>query len=265
MADEAQRAAEPRHLLLTHGTFSDRRVCMTMARAWAEQGHVAWILEWRGHGRSDRVAEPYDMETVAERDVPAALHELQRLAPLAPLCVATHSGGGLALTMALLRQPGLASRLHKVALFACQACDAAGTPWRVARLAAAAAITRVYGRIPARPLRLGVQDESHAMMGPWFRWNLTRSFRGRDGFDYGARQRDIVVPVMAIAAQADHFIAPAGACHRFWSRFGAPAQGQFLVCGPSTGYAQAYGHATIMHSPQAAQEVLPGVIAWLLQ
>ena len=265
VTDARQIAAEPRHLLLTHGTFSDRRVCMTLARAWAAQGHVAWILEWRGHGSSERVSEPYDMETVAERDVPAALDELRARFPGAPLCVATHSGGGLALTMALLRDPALTTPLHRLALFACQACDAADTPWRWTRVALAAAMTRLYGRIPARPLRLGVQDESSAMMAPWFQWNLKRSFVGRDGLDYGAHQKNIVLPIMAVAGQADHFIAPASACHRFWGRFSAHAEREFLTCGPSTGYGHAYGHASIMHSPQAAREVLPKVMAWLLK
>ncbi len=263
--DAEQRAAEPRHLLLTHGTFSDRRVCMTLARAWARQGHLAWILEWRGHGSSDRVSGPYDMETVALCDIPAALRDLQARHPGAPLCAATHSGGGLALTMALLRQPAWCAHLQRMALFACQACDAGHTPWRRARLAGAAALTRLAGRIPARPLRLGVQDESHAMMAPWFRWNLSQAFLGADGFDYGLHQQRIAIPVMAVAGQADRFIAPPGACHRFWRRFGGHAEGEFAVCGPATGYGHAYGHASIMHSPQAAREVLPRVIDWLLK
>ena len=115
--DAEQRAAEPRHLLLTHGTFSDRRVCMTLARAWARQGHVAWILEWRGHGSSDRVSGPYDMETVALCDIPAALQDLQARHSDAPLCAATHSGGGLALTMApcVRARPGLRRGPHALA------------------------------------------------------------------------------------------------------------------------------------------------------
>lgn len=265
VAHSTRLAARPRHLLLTHGTFSDRRVCMSLARAWAAQGHVAWILEWRGHGSSEPVADAYDMETVAQHDIPAALGALQAHVPPGQLCAAAHSGGGLALTMALLRQPELGNLVQRMALFACQASDAARTPLRFARLAMAASLTRVYGRIPARPLRLGVQDEPHAMMAPWFRWNLRRRFVGRDGFDYAALQPGLRLPVMAVAGQADRIVAPAEACRRFWQRFGGHEDGEFLLCGQSTGYAHAYGHASVMHSPYAAREVLPRVIAWLLE
>lgn len=265
VAHGVHQAAQPRHLLLTHGMFSDRRVCMSLARAWARQGHVAWILEWRGHGNSESVADAFDMETVAEQDIPAALAALRTQVAPGQLCAAAHSGGGLALTMALLRQPELGELLQRMALFACQASGAAGTPWRFARLALAAGVARAYGRIPARPLRLGVQDEPHAMMASWFRWNLRRRFVGRDGFDYAALQRDMELPVMAVAGQQDRLVAPPEACRRFWQRFGGHAEGEFLLCGPSTGYAHAYGHASIMHSPHAAREVLPRVIAWLLE
>ena len=73
VAHGVHQAAQPRHLLLTHGMFSDRRVCMSLARAWARQGHVAWILEWRGHGNSESVADAFD--------IPAGMEALLSSAP----------------------------------------------------------------------------------------------------------------------------------------------------------------------------------------
>ncbi len=265
VAKEAAMRPQAMHLLLTHGTFSDRRVCMTMARAWAEQGHIAWVLEWRGHGHSAKPPQIYDMETVAEQDVMAALQALSRHVPAGRLCAATHSGGGLALTMALLRQPRYQSLFHRMALFACQACDAGGSPWRHARLRLAAWLTRWHGRIPARLLRLGIHDESHAMMAPWFRWNLDGAFLGHDGFDYAAHQSSMHIPVMAIAGAADHFIAPPHACQRHWERYGAHPDSRWLLCGTGTGFSRDHGHASVMHSSAAQSEVMPRVMAWLLE
>jgi predicted alpha/beta hydrolase len=257
---------EPQHLLLTHGTFSDRRICMPLARAWAQQGHVAWVLEWRGHGSSARPVQPFDMETVAMLDMVAALQALSQWVVPHKLCAATHSGGGLVLTMSLLRQPQYQALLSRMALFACQACDAADGWWRRARLQVLSSLTRVYGRIPGRPLRLGVHDESHAMMAPWFRWNLQREFIGSDGFDYGRHQQSLGIPVMAISGTADRLIAPPLACQRHWQRYGAQPDPDsvWLRCGRSDGFSRDHSHASVMHSAAAQAEILPRVSAWLL-
>lgn len=264
VASDARRVDQPAHLFMTHGAFSDRRVCMTMARAWANLGHVAWVLEWRGHGSSGVPASDCDMETVAQQDVVAALEWLRAHVPEGRLCAATHSGGGLALTMALLRRPDLQSLFHRLAVFACQSSDAGGHWWRHARLRVFYGLTRLYGRIPARRLRLGLHDESCAMMAPWFRWNLEQVFVGRDGFDYQAHQPRLQMPVMAIAATADGFIAPPDACWRYWRRFAHHPESAWLLCGRATGFVRDHDHASVMHSSAAEAEVLPRVISWLL-
>jgi predicted alpha/beta hydrolase len=258
------RVDQPMHLFLTHGAFSDRRVCLGMARAWADEGHVAWVLEWRGHGHSGVPAAPYDMETVAELDVVAALEVLRHQVPPGRLCAATHSGGGLVLTMALLRQPQYQPLFHRMALFACQSSDAGVYAWRHMRLQVFFGLTRLYGRIPARVLRLGRHDESCTMMAPWFRWNLERVFLGRDGFDYKAHQKRLEIPVMAVAGAADRFIAPSDACLRYWRRFGRNPNSAWLLCGTNTGFSRDHGHASVMHSSAAQAEVVPLVTRWLL-
>lgn len=258
----ARRAAAPRHCLLTHGTFSDRRVCLDAARAWAERGHVAWVMEWRGHGGSQGPSEPWDFETVALKDVDAALVRLRELAAPGTLRAMTHSGGGLALVMAMLRNPERQALLGRMALFACQACDVGRDPWRNTGLRCASALSRVSGGIRARRLRLGVQDETHATMAPWFRWNITGRFDGRDGFDYGARLGEIAVPVMAVAGARDRFIAPADACERFLRRFGS-LENDFILCGRATGFERDHTHASVIHSTEARTKVIPRVVGWL--
>lgn len=65
--------AGTRDIFLTHGTFSDRRICLGIATYFASLGYTCWTLEWRGHGSSGASPVAYDFETVARHDVKAAL------------------------------------------------------------------------------------------------------------------------------------------------------------------------------------------------
>ncbi len=237
-----------------------------MAEAWARSGHVAWIMEWRGHGSSSTPEAGYTMEDVALLDVDAALHALSGIVPPGQLRVATHSGGGLAVTMALARRPERQALIARMALFCCQANDAAHTMIRRLGLSLALRLTQWHGHIPGRPLRLGACDESHHMMQQWFHWNITGRFLGADGFDYGQAQHVMQMPVMALAGSKDRWIAPPGACMQFWQRFANAAQsGQFVCCGIDHGHQQEHNHVSPMHSAAARSEILPSVVKWLAQ
>ncbi|MFN9726261.1 alpha/beta hydrolase [Acidovorax sp.] len=63
-------------VFLTHGTFSDKRICLGMAKHLASLGCCCWILEWRGHGSSGASATAFNFDTVAQCDVMAALDHL---------------------------------------------------------------------------------------------------------------------------------------------------------------------------------------------
>lgn len=264
--DTEKCQAEPRHMFMTHGTFSDRRICLKMARAWAELGHVAWILEWRGHGGSAKPTQAYDMEDVAKLDVNAALKWLAQRLPNQSICASTHSGGGLALTMALIHEPAHQTLISRMALYACQASDAGATVLRRLKLRLASYLFRQVGHIPGPKLRLGICDESYTMMKPWFQWNLTGKFSGRSGIDYGSMQAGVATAVMVIAGCSDHFIAPAEACRSYCERFQArQLENEFLICGKPFGFVQDYGHADVMTSKNASIEIFPSVNAWLLE
>ena len=206
------------------------------------------------------------MEDVALLDVDAALRALAEIVPPDQLRVATHSGGGLAVTMALARRPEWQALIARMALYCCQANDAARSMGRRVALCVALRLTQWRGHIPGRALRLGVCDESHHMMRPWFRWNLTGRFLGADGFDYGQAQQAMPMPVMAIAGSKDRWIAPPEACERFWQRFAQARQrGQFVRCGIDHGHRQEHNHVSPMHSAAARAEILPAVVEWLAQ
>lgn len=263
VSDPTVLRKDAQNCFLTHGTFSDRRVCMSAAQAWAERGHVAWILEWRSHGTSEIATQPFDFESVAMLDVIAALHWLREQWPDQKFVAATHSGGGLALLMAFIKEPALQHSFRRLALFACQSHFAGSSVarrgvWRLANL-----LSRIYGSVPGKQLRLGRCAESYATMACWYRWNIQKSFTGANHDDYGQQLHTIQPAVMSLAAQEDRWIAPAQACLQFWQLLTNP-ENRFVVCGPSQGFKHRYDHASVMHGRAAKEEVLPVAIDWLL-
>jgi pimeloyl-ACP methyl ester carboxylesterase len=68
------RAAEPPRapFVLLHGIASSARTWHAVAGRLAAAGHPVWALDWRGHGRSDRPEDGYDLPAYAA-DLAAAL------------------------------------------------------------------------------------------------------------------------------------------------------------------------------------------------
>lgn len=246
-----------RHVFMTHGTFSDRRICMGLARHLAARGACCWVLEWRGHGHSAAAPAPFDFETIGRQDVPAALRYLVHTRGIRHLAAVTHSGGGIALTIALQHAPALQAHVDRAALFACQTSWAAPSGMARLQLRLASWGSRLLGRIPGRALHLGPHDEAHHTMRQWFGWNLSGRFHGRNGTDFLAGMRLLRLPVMAIAGEGDHHIAPPAACRRFLEAFGGPAK-RFLLAGPT------FGHASVLSSRASRSDIWPAVCAWLI-
>ena len=249
-------------VFLTHGTFSDRRVCLGLARHLASHGHTCWILEWRGHGSSQRDVAPYDMETVALFDVKAALIHLLEHEGIKRLDCVTHSGGGIALTMCLIRNRHLVEHLGRLVLVACQSCNAAASRMRWLQLLAMKLAGKLIGRLPGKLLGIGIQDESYVMIKQWFDWNLTRSFTGRDGLNYLAQMPSIGLPVMAVFGEHDRFIAPPAACQQYLDAF-ENHRNKAMHCSKANGFSQNFDHADVMHSSAAKREIWPAAQAWL--
>lgn len=257
-----EAAAGQRHVLLTHGTFSDKRVCAGFARYLAGHGYTCWIMEWRGHGASQRDERPFDLETVALFDLKAALEYLLEAERIPRLDCATHSGGGIVLTMCLTRYPPLRERIGNVALFACQACHAGLSPLRRLALRAARRASGLLGRVPGRRLGIGIQDESCATMKPWFDWNITGRFHGRDGFDYLEHMPRLSLPVLSVIGAGDGFIAPPRACRRYLAAFDHGGSRE-LLCAATEGFSRDFGHADVLHSSAASREIWPRARHWL--
>ena len=249
-------------VLLTHGTFSDKRICLGMAKHLASLGYCCWILEWRGHGSSGASATAFNFDTVAQCDVMAALDHLEHRQGIRRLHCVAHSGGGLVLTMCLTRHPRLVHLVDRAVLFACQALHAAPSRPRKWLLRSLRLASRLHGSIPGRRLGVGIQDESYFMMQQWYDWNISERFIGLDGFDYLANMRQLKLPVLSMSGAADRLIAPPAACRKYLEAFGGDGN-RSIECGLSSGFSLDYAHANVLHSRAAMSEIWPMAVDWL--
>jgi oxygen-independent coproporphyrinogen-3 oxidase len=249
-------------VLLTHGTFSNAQVCGKLASFLADHGFDCFILELRGHGQSQAGAGDPDFQQLADFDVPAALEAVRRHSGKPEMLLVGHSGGGLVFLMHLARALESQKHIRGLVTLASQATDA-GTGWNArAKIAAFAAMNNVLGYLPGATLGMGPENEYRGVMNQWFRWNWSRRWLGRDGFDYAEALRRIDVPALCLAGAGDRFIAPVRGCQRLYDWLGSRDK-QLVVCGRATGFAEDYGHARLNASRAAWQEIWPVILTWL--
>lgn len=247
-------------VILTHGTFSDARVCLRLARAVGQLGFPTYVMEWRGHGRSSLGRLAPSFETVARQDVPAAIAFVRDRAKRTRLLWVGHSGGGLVPWMHLARTPADVASFDGIVGIATQAFGAGRRFRGRAGVILAALVTNVLRRAPGRALRLGPQDETASMMNEWYRWNLTGRWRAPDGFDYAAAAARIDVPALLFAGAGDRFIAPREGCDALRRCL---RRAELVVCGRETGFSDDYDHPRLIASRGAIREVWPLVTRFL--
>ncbi|SNT70760.1 alpha/beta fold hydrolase [Psychrobacter sp. LV10R520-6] len=284
-------AAKEQNVLLTHGTFSDKRVCLGVAKHLAKLGHTCYIMEWRGHGDSSIPKDKFNFETVAFYDLEATFRYLFDGLKLDNLHCVTHSGGGICLTMyltqkLLIQDTQYIDKINSITMFACQAYGAVLNPKSYARILLIKSITRLLGYLPAKRLKLGTINESYQTMTQWYDWNLNKNFKSSltkqdvnyqnsqpqnthyqtsshdDSFDYRQHMPKITTPIYAISAKGDNFIAPSSGCQLFLNDFNNPAN-DFREFSISNGSLEDYTHSRIIMSRNASKEIWPTVAAWI--
>jgi pimeloyl-ACP methyl ester carboxylesterase len=257
-----ENGVSDKHIFLTHGTFSNRKVCLGMASFLVEKGFTCWILEWRNHGDSPAVNTPFNFETIALYDFLAVFEYLFQRLKIPSLDCITHSGGGLCLTMFLINYPDYHDKVKSISLFCCQSFGAAITWKSYLRLLLGKYLTALVGYIPGRKLKLGEHNESYYTMKQWFNWNLSQQFVGANGMDYLAQMPTIEIPILSICGKGDTFIAPLEGCRRFLAGFQKP-KNKLLICSKENGHLEDYNHSRILHSCHAKKEIWPEVLAWM--
>ena len=254
----ARRAGPP--VILTHGMFSDLRICIPLARYLAREGFECWIYEWRGHGRSTTGFVPPTFDQMAALDVPAVISFVRERTECDRVSWVAHSGGGLALLMHLARVPQAAEQIACSVFFGSQAVGAATTPLGKGFVTLVGALNGLYGRINGP--QANERQEFLGIMGPWLGWNHTGRWIGEDGFDYEEALRKLDVALLAFAGSGDRWIAPPKGCARLVRTLGGTRK-ELVVCGPAYGFLEDYGHASLMLSRGASREVWPRTAAFL--
>jgi oxygen-independent coproporphyrinogen-3 oxidase len=260
--DAAERRAG---VILAHGTFSNYRTCGALARYLADRGHECWLLDFEGHGCSDKALPAPDFEAMFLSGTNAALNHISDTTNAKCHWVG-HSGGGLAALMALARRPELTAKLHSLVMLGSQACDAGHSISHRAVLRLFLVLTRALGFVPARALRLGPENEVAEVMLQWYRWNLQKCWQGTEGLDYlnALQQLDMLtdLPVLGMAGSGDRFIAPPAACRRLHSLLPG-IDNEWQECGVSHGFEEDFSHSRLISSRAAAREIWPRIADWL--
>lgn len=249
-------------VLLTHGTFSNASICTRFAGYLRDAGFDTWVFEWRGHGRSDAGEVEADYEHLAAYDVEGATRFVLEQTSAPDLCFVGHSAGGVLPWMHLARTPSHAPWFRGIASLASQTTHAGRSFARKLGLSTMVLASRMFGRAPARLFRLGPNDETHAFMAQWARWNMNGRWIGAGGLDYLEQLATLRIPALILAAGGDRFIAPLAGCRQLFDALGTPEK-TFLHCGKADGFREDYTHGRIIASKGAQAEIWPRIAAWL--
>ncbi|MDW3194390.1 MAG: alpha/beta fold hydrolase [Cytophagales bacterium] len=258
----SEQSSDERNVLLTHGTFSNKKVLNGISQYLTEYGFTCWILEWRNHGHSSQ-ASGFDFETIGKVDLKIALEYLINQQKVHKIDCITHSGGGICLTITLIHYPEFQSKIVSICFFACQAFGASTSLFRHYQILLGKYASKLVGFSPAKMIG-GVENEPYSLMKQWFDWNLIQKFKGNNGHDFLKAMKYIKVPALSIYGEGDKFIAPAEGCERFLAGF-INRKNQTLSCGKSSGYAENYSHSRIIQSQNAKKEIYPKVLDWINQ
>jgi len=253
----------PPVLLLT-GAFSNHTFWLGtrgvgFARYLAEQGFTAHVLDFRGHGLSQRkqAGHTWSFEDWARYDIPAALEAAAREAPVR---LVTHSASGAAALSSLALRPDLQEKIARFALLATPAPTLRG----LRRIAAwvAFALCRWLGRFPARTLGFGPEDEDGGVMGQWLRWNIQGRWVTKDGVVVLERLPELRMPILAVAGSGDWLWSPPDFCGQLLQTIRAKNK-SFWVVGGSEACSVRPGHVGLVTHPQCRQVLWPRLVAWL--
>ncbi|MDX6746335.1 alpha/beta fold hydrolase [Polaribacter sp. PL03] len=251
-----------KHIFLTHGTFSNRKICDGIASYLTEKGFTCWIMEWRNHGKSSKSEEKFNFETIAKYDIKSVFDFLFNNQNLKNIDCLTHSGGGIILTMFLIKNPNYNLKINSITLFGVQAFGAAETLSNRIKILLSKYLTALLGKVPSKTAGSTEHSESYYTMKQWFDWNLNKNFIGENGFDYLKQMNNINIPILSICAKGDNFIAPKEGCEKYLKAF-ENEENKLLFYSKENGNLENYNHSRILKSQSSKKEIWPTVENWI--
>ena len=250
-----------KNILLTHGTFSNRKVLNGIVEYLVEHQYTCWVFEWRNHGHSKKSDSNFDFETIGKQDFKTVFDYLFNTCKIPQINCITHSGGGICLTIALIEYPIFKNHINSITMFACQAFGAGSSLSNYLKIAFGKYLSKIIGKVPAKSIG-GEEDESYYFMQQWFNWNLRGKFEGKTGIDYQSKMKEIKTPILSVHGAGDHFISPPDGCRKYLHAF-QNSENQLLFCSTQKGYVENYNHSRILHSRNSRKEIYPKVLAWM--
>jgi pimeloyl-ACP methyl ester carboxylesterase len=254
-------------VLLVPGTFSTRLLWLGtrgQGLAWTlwQAGFDPWVLEQRGHGRSEKPRR-WTMSDWIRLDAPAAVEAVLAHTGAPRVHWVGHSAGGVVGAGLLGHRPAMARRLAGLAMLG---APGPGTVTGLrrwgARGAHLAAALLPRARMSGRALGLGPEQEPSALVREWMGWNARGAWRDAGGRDYLVGLPEVRLPVFAVAGAGDRWLAPPHAVADLLGRFGSPDR-TLLVAGRRTGFSEDFDHPGLMVSRAARREIWPRLVAWL--
>nr|WP_298312540.1 alpha/beta hydrolase [uncultured Aquimarina sp.] len=249
-------------MFLTHGTFSNRKICDGIAGYLTKKGFTCWIMEWRNHGNSAKTDQKFNFETIAKFDIKSTFEFLFINQRIKRIDCLTHSGGGISLTMFLINNPSYVSKVTSITLFGVQAFGAGEKLSNRVKIISGKYLTALLGKVPSKTAGSTEHSESYYMMKQWFDWNLKKNFIGEHGVNYLEKMNRINVPILSICAKGDNFIAPREGCEKFLNAFGNE-KNRLLFYSKENGNLENYNHSRILKSKSSKKEIWPIVENWI--
>ncbi|TXD51811.1 MULTISPECIES: alpha/beta hydrolase [unclassified Polaribacter] len=253
-----------KHIFLTHGAFSNRKILDGIASYLTKKGFTCWIMEWRNHGESSKSTQKFNLETIAKFDLKATFNFLFYQQNLKSIDCITHSGGGIILTMFLINNPCYNSKINSITLFGSQAFAAGEKFSSRIKIIASKYLTALLGKAPAKTVGSTEHSERYYTMKQWYNWNLKKNFIGENNFDYLKKMNTVTVPIISICAKGDTFIAPKEACEKFLNAF-KNKKNKLLFYSQENGNLENYNHSRILKSQNSKKEIWPTVENWIVQ
>lgn len=253
-------------VVLVHGNYTHRAFWMTsdgfgLGPYLARRGPDVWIPELRGHGLSPKGEgfEGFTAEDHARRDLPAVQEAVRARTEGSAVWVG-HSAGGLYLLGALSRGWIDPEEVGAAAVFGTQ-IDRGEEYLRYRPVAGAVkAVLDLLGYLPAPRLGLGPEVEPAGEMKELVDWKR-EGWVDRSGASYREGLADLEVPFRAYAGAGDDQDPPEG-CRALHEDVGSPEK-SFVLLGEAEGWSRDYGHAEMVASKAAAEEVWPDLGDWI--
>lgn len=241
-------------VVVAHGTLSNKLAVQHLGDYLAEQGCDTWMLEWGGHGQARPSHTTQNFEFPALNDLPVAIDFIVQHTGQAQVHWTSHSGGGLLALMLLARHPERLAQIKSLCLIGAQVTDAASNLKEKIRVLALGVLTRILGRTPRKLVPIGPEGEPTLLLVQWCQWNLSRCWKGADGFDYLKALEQIKVPSLVIAGGRDE-VAPLDGCRKIYDALGGPKT--WHECAVKHGFSKNFSHSQMIRGDAARAEVFP--------